>query len=126
MIFNPLLTLCRVKDRNEQRKAKASPSNGSSKAAGKIGYVPRNQQAATMTPSGLSSSGMVNRGKKSADQDLDDESAAGLQKLQETDAEIDAGIDAISRTIDNLTGIAATMKEEVRSVLCVLSALVAV
>ncbi len=66
-----------------------------------------------MTPSGLSSAGMTGRGKAAADQDLDEESAAGLSKLKENDAEIDAGIDAIGRTIDSLTSIASTMKEEV-------------
>lgn len=101
----------RVKDRNEARHAKAAAASGSSKAAGKIGYVPRNQQASTLTASGLTSASMV-RGKQ-PDQDLDEESAAGLKKLQESDAEIDAGLDAIGRTIDSLTNIASTMKEEV-------------
>jgi methyl coenzyme M reductase gamma subunit len=46
-------------------------------------------------------------------QALDEDSAAGLQKLRDKDAEIDAGIDQISRTIDNLTNIGAAMKDEV-------------
>jgi len=106
-----------VKDRNEARKAKAAANaqaangtaNGSSKAADKIGYVPRNKQASTLTASGLTSTGMTRGGK---DQELDDVSAAGLARLKEQDAEIDAGIDAISKTIDNLGNIANTMKEE--------------
>jgi len=105
-----------VKDRNDARKAKAASaaaaSGGSTKAADKIGYVPRNKQASTLTASGLTSAGMT-RGK-AADQDLDDESAAGLQRLKEQDAEIDAGIDAISKTIDNLNNIASTMNEETK------------
>lgn len=100
-----------VKDRNEARKAKAAASAGSSKAADKIGYVPRNKQASTLTASGLTSAGMT-KGGRAADQELDDESAAGLQRLKDNDAEIDAGIDAISKTIDNLGNIAQTMKEE--------------
>ncbi len=99
-----------MKDRNEARKNKAA-SAASSKNADKIGYVPRNKQASNLTASGLTSSKMSGKNQAS-DQDLDDESAAGLNKLKENDAEIDAGIDAISRTIDNLSGIAATMKEE--------------
>eukprot|EP01034_Spumella_vulgaris_P027559 gene27559-34298_t len=99
-----------VKDRNEARKNKASAA-ASSKNADKIGYVPRNKQASELKASGLTSSKMSGKNGPS-DQDLDDESAAGLNKLKENDAEIDAGIDAISRTIDNLSGIAATMKEE--------------
>jgi hypothetical protein len=48
-------------------------------------------------------------------QALDEDSAAGLARLREKDAEIDAGIDAISRTIDNLTSIGSAMKDEVRT-----------
>jgi hypothetical protein len=99
---------CRVTQRNEARKNKAAER---SKAADKIGYVPRNKQT-TASASGLSSAGMV-RGKDARDQQLDAESAAGLAKLKESDAEIDAGIDAISRTIDNLNNIAGQMKDEV-------------
>lgn len=100
----------RITTRNEQRKVKAAQS----KQAEKMGYVPRNKQAATLTASGLSSGGMTNRGKTADDQKLDAESAAGLSKIKDTDAEIDAGIDAISRTIDNLNNIAGSMKDEVR------------
>jgi hypothetical protein len=51
-------------------------------------------------------------------QALDEDSAAGLARLREKDAEIDAGIDAISRTIDNLTSIGSAMKDEVRYCAC--------
>jgi hypothetical protein len=108
-----MLLLCRINQRNEQRKTKAAQS----KQAEKLGYVPRNKQAATLTASGLSSGGMTNRGKTADDQKLDAESAAGLAKIKDTDAEIDAGIDAISRTIDNLNSIAGSMKDEVRDML---------
>ncbi len=101
-----------MKDRNEARKAKAAAAAGSSKNADKIGYVPRSKQGGTLTASGLTSSSMTRKGGAPSDQDLDDESAAGLKQLKDNDAEIDAGIDAISRTIDNLSGIAATMKDE--------------
>ena len=99
-----------VSRRNEERKNKIAAEK--SKNADKIGYVPRNKQAASLNSSGLSSAGMMgNRG--GADQQLDTESAAGLAKLKEADAEIDAGIEAISRTIDNLGNIAGSMKDEV-------------
>ncbi len=55
------------------------------------------------------------RGKDSSQQ-LDAESAAGLAKLKDEDAEIDAGIDAISKTIDNLNNIAGQMRDEVRNI----------
>ena len=53
--------------------------------------------------------------REDPDQQLDAESAAGLAKLKEADAEIDAGIEAISRTIDNLGNIAGSMKDAVSS-----------
>lgn len=99
-----------VHDRNEARKAKASAQN-QSKHADKIGYVPRNKQPATLQATGLTSAGMMSKSSR-ADQQLDDESAAGLARLKSKDAEIDAGIDAISRTIDNLGNLAGQMKEE--------------
>jgi hypothetical protein len=102
------LLLNRVSQRNEARKAKAAEK---SKAADKIGYVPRNKQTNSAAASGLSSSAM-SRGKDPSQQ-LDAESAAGLAKLKDADAEIDAGIDAISKTIDNLNNIAGQMKDEV-------------
>lgn len=46
-------------------------------------------------------------------QALDEDSAAGMARLREKDAEIDAGIDSISRTIDNLSSIGSAMKDEV-------------
>lgn len=97
-----------INQRNDQRKQKTAQS----KQSEKLGYVPRNKQAATLTATGLSSGGMTNRGKTADDQRLDADSAAGLAKIKETDAEIDAGIDAISRTIDNLNNIAGSMKDE--------------
>lgn len=68
-----------------------------------------------MNASGLTSAGMMGQGagRNDPSQTLDEDSAAGLAKLREQDAEIDAGIDQISRTIDNLTNIAGAMKDEV-------------
>jgi hypothetical protein len=94
-----------VQHRNEERKAKA----GNSRAVEKIGYVPRNKQAAAMNASGLTSAGMM--GKRN-EEPMDDDSAAGLARLNAKDVEIDKGIDAISSTIDNLTSIAGAMKDE--------------
>jgi len=102
-----------VSARNDERKTKLSQQQ-QSKHAEKIGYVPRNKQASSMQASGLTSGGMMGRGGR-ADEPLDEESAAGLQRLREKDAEIDAGIDAISRQMDNLNNIGNAMKDEVLS-----------
>lgn len=104
-----LLISYRVSRRNEERKAKAASEK--SKNADKIGYVPRNKQSANLNTSGLTSAGMM--GGRPKEDPLDAESAAGLAKLKETDAEIDAGIESISRTIDNLGNLAGSMKDEV-------------
>lgn len=93
-----------VVQRNEERKNKASASNKLAQA----GYVPRNKQP---TASGLTSSTMVGKGK-AKDQELDNESAAGLKKVQETDSEINAGLAAIDKTLDNLNALAGAMKDE--------------
>ena len=45
--------------RNDERKTKAS---NNSRQAEKIGYVPRNKQAASMAASGLTSAGMMGKG----------------------------------------------------------------
>ena len=108
----------RVTQRNDERKIKAA----SSKNVDKIGYVPRNKQASGMSASGLSSAGMMGKGRNDPDQALDEDSASGLARLKEKDAEIDAGIDAISRGIDNLTSLSNAMKDEVRDQLVILFA----
>ena len=97
-----------VKDRNASRIGTKPVSQ-----AEKIGYVPRSRQAG-MTATGLTSAGMIGRGKKSSDQDLDEDSAAGLARLKSNDQEIDDGIDKISGILDNLTGIASNMNSEVK------------
>lgn len=104
----------RVTQRNEDRKERAAAS-AASRHTEKIGYVPRNKQAAGMSASGLTSAGMMGQSRNDPSQTLDEDSAAGLARLREQDAEIDAGIDQISRQIDNLTNIAGAMKDEVLS-----------
>jgi hypothetical protein len=54
-----------VSQRNDERKIKAAQN---SKQAEKIGYVPRNKQASSMTASGLSSAGMMGKGRNDPDQ----------------------------------------------------------
>jgi hypothetical protein len=54
-----------VTARNDERKVKAAAAN---KHADKIGYVPRNQQASSMQASGLTSAGMMGKGRNDADQ----------------------------------------------------------
>jgi hypothetical protein len=50
---------------------------------------------------------------KAADQALDAESAAGLARIKAEDAEINAGVDAIGRSLDTLGAIAHNIKSEV-------------
>lgn len=66
-----------------------------------------------MTASGLTSTAMASRNGRSADQDLDTESADGLARLKAKDAEIDKGLDAIGNQLDTLGNIARTIKDEV-------------
>lgn len=91
--------------RNDERKNKASAKNNLEKA----GYIPRNKQP---TQSGLMSTGMVGKGRTPKDQELDEEDAAGLKKVQDNDAEINAGLQAIDKTLDNLNALAGAMREE--------------
>ncbi len=49
-------------------------------------------------------------------QELDEDSAVGLSRIEERNSEIDAGIDNIARGIDNLASISATIKDEVHRV----------
>lgn len=51
--------------RNDERKVKAL---NSSKNADKIGYVPRNKQASSLQASGLTSAGMMGKGRNDPDQ----------------------------------------------------------
>ena len=51
--------------RNDERKVKAAANN---KHADKIGYVPRNKQASSMQASGLTSAGMMGKGRNDPDQ----------------------------------------------------------
>lgn len=95
-----------IRSRNAERIEKSRPS---ATQAEKIGYVSRNNVSA-MKASGYSSTSK-SRGKGKED-DLDDESRAGLEKIKANDAEIDAGISEISRTLDSISGIASLMKEE--------------
>ncbi len=65
--------------------------------------------------SGLASPSMTRGRGGAADtsQDLDAESASGLARLKKRDADIDQGVDAIGKTLDNLGQIAGAMKDEV-------------
>jgi hypothetical protein len=63
-----------------------------------------------MKASGLTSTGRNNRGKE----ELDEESRAGLARINQNDAEIDQGINDISRGLDDLADIAGQMREVVR------------
>ena len=95
-----------VRGRNKERTAQRT--GGGAATNEKVGYVPRSNLA-NMKASGLSGTGGGRKGKE----ELDEESKAGLQRVQANDREIDQGVNAISNTLDNLTGIAGQMKEEV-------------
>jgi hypothetical protein len=100
----------------------------------KIGYVPRDK--AVLVASGLTSAGMIhsrngnfggggpswagNSSSQSASasasdpsQALDEESESQLAHVKAVDAEIDAGLDEISKSLDNITRIAKDMNAEV-------------
>jgi hypothetical protein len=97
-----------VDRRNEERKNKAAATRQIEKA----GYIPRSKRDLKLT--GLTSSSMT--GKESARaQELDDESAAGLKKVHDNDADIDAGLESVDKTLENLENISLAMKDEVRS-----------
>ena len=65
---------------------------------------------------GLTSGGMISKRVLFPDpsQDLDETSASRLEKVKQTDAEIDASVDDLSKTIDNLSHIAGAMGSEAR------------
>jgi len=100
-----------VRERNAARMEKigGKPKKGSSQAE-KIGYVPRAQQA-RMAQSGLSSARMGGTAKAKEDE-LDEDSAAGLAQLRANDAEIDEGMDRIASAIDRIGGLASEMGKE--------------
>lgn len=104
-----------VTQRNEDRKSKAAEKSRQADKFG--GYVPRNKQATPLQASGLTSTGLSGgrSGRNGADQQLDEDSAAGLARLRETDAEIDQGIDSIAQTLDRVANIAGAMREEVHT-----------
>lgn len=106
-----LFELISVRGRNKERTAQRT-GGGAAATNEKVGYVPRSNLA-NMKASGLSGTGGSRKGKE----ELDEESKAGLQRVQANDREIDQGINSISNTLDNLTGIAGQMKEEVYSLL---------
>ena len=101
-----------VRERNQARMEKLKPKSQLSQAD-KIGYVPRAAQA-KMAESGLTNSRMASHTGK-AEEQLDEDSAAGLAGLKATDAEIDQGLDRISNAIDRIGNIAAAMGQEARS-----------
>lgn len=102
-----------VRDRNMARMEKLKPKSGAGGSqADKIGYVPRAQQA-KMAQSGLSSSRMA--GKPAAEDELDEDSAAGLAQLKANDAEIDQSMDRVGAALDRIGNIASQMGSEARS-----------
>jgi hypothetical protein len=94
-----------VDRRNEDRKNKAAASRQLEKA----GYIPRNKRDPKFT--GLTVTGKEN----TKTQEMDAESAAGLKKVLDNDAEIDAGLDSVDKALENLGNISLAMKDEVNT-----------
>jgi len=101
-----------VRERNAARMDKLKPKTQLSQAD-KIGYVPRAAQA-KMAQSGLSNSRMASQTGKN-EEDLDEDSAAGLAGLKANDAEIDQGLDRIASAVDRIGNIASAMGSEARA-----------
>jgi len=102
-----------IVQRQEARQEKAAASRHADKMGGGFGRA--GNKPTTLTATGFSSAGMINGRRGAKDQELDDESAAGLARLEKEDAEIDAGVDSIGRTLDNLKNISDAAREELLS-----------
>ena len=106
----------RVKDRHVQRVT-TKPQNGAVSQLEKIGYVPRDKVPILME------SGAV--AKKNDDEgDLDLDSADGLAKLRQKDAEIDESLGEVLKVVDNLDNISKAMNEEVSVVTITITILI--
>lgn len=102
----------KVAEIQQRHASRLAAKPGAPTQGEKIGYVSR-QQVAGLKASGLASAGMMGGKNKGApDQDLDEESAAGLKAIRDEDAEIDAGVEDISNAMDRLHTVAGHMKEE--------------
>lgn len=105
-----LTIICRVQQRNDERKIKAGEKSRQAEKFG--GYIPRSKGGSVnLQSSGLASANLAG-GRKGAEQQLDEDSAAGLARVRETDAEIDEGIDNIAQTLDRIAQISTQMYEE--------------
>jgi len=100
--------LAEVRDRNN---ARMNNKTSIVSQAEKIGHVPKDK--INLTSMGMTNAGMLGGRAKSDSEDLDEESASGLAQVRATDAEINAGIDSIGKTLDNLSNISTAMKSEV-------------
>lgn len=80
----------------------------------KLGYVPR--EKAQLLATGLTSGGMMSKQTlfPDASQELDEASASRLERVKQTDADIDDSVEQLARTIDNLSHIAGAMGAEAR------------
>ncbi len=79
-----------------------------------MGYVPR--EKAQLIATGLTSGGMMSKRTPFPDtsQELDEAAAGRLERVKQADAEIDASVDDLAKTIDNLSHIAGSMGSEAR------------
>jgi hypothetical protein len=99
-----------VQQRNDERKIKAGEKSRQAEKFG--GYIPRSKGGAVnLQSSGLASANLAGS-RKGSEQQLDEDSTAGLARVHETDAEINAGIDNISQTLDRIAQISTQMYDE--------------
>lgn len=107
ILLNFIFEINRVKDRHVQRVT-TKPQNGAMSSMEKIGYIPRDKVPV------LRDTGVVGRNKPPGeDQELDLDSAAGLERLKAKDAEIDDSLGDVLKVVDNLDNISKAMNEEV-------------
>ena len=97
-------TLNCIRARQGERQAGIQSKGQMSAHVGKIGYVPRSRQT------DLKEAGRTYADPKK--EDLDDESMAGLGRLEDNDKDINAMLDQTANSLDRLAGLAGAMKDE--------------
>ena len=101
-----------IRARQASRQASNMAKAQQSVQAEKIGFVPR-AKGGRVTNVEFKASGHVHANKD--DETLDEESKAGLERLNATDREIDDMVDEVSGQLDRLHDMAGAFNEEIRS-----------
>jgi hypothetical protein len=97
-------TIRDVKERQNQRVQSTNKAANASAQASKIGYVSRSRQTELQESDYSSSFG-------DKDEEMDEESRAGLDRLRSNEREIDSGVEQIANSLDNLMSMAGAMKD---------------